>query len=87
MSIEDLGALCFGMIVGWIVYRTLRRTQTSGISDIATVLAAIGGGVVTAIFIEPRLFAWYSIGLIVGFVAYLVLGHTVFKKSPWLGRK
>lgn len=86
MAIEDVGALCFGIVLGWIVYRTLRRTtDKAGMSDIATVVGAVGGGAVTGIFDEPRLFAWYSIGLALGFFAYLILGHTVFKESPWLG--
>lgn len=86
MSIEDVGALCFGIVLGWIVYRTLRRTtDNAAISDIATVLGAVGGGAVTGIFQEPRLFACYSIGLALGFFSYLILGHTVFKESTWLG--
>jgi hypothetical protein len=33
-----------------------------------------GGAAVTALFKEPELFATYSIGLAVGFFAYLIVG-------------
>jgi hypothetical protein len=68
----DIGAICFGLVVGYITYRTLVRSRSSGVSDLAAVLAAIGGGTVTSIF-DPQftdLFAWYSIGLLVGFGFY-----------------
>jgi hypothetical protein len=86
MSIEEFGALCFGVVVGWIVYRTLRRTADKvGLSDIATVIGATGGAAVTTLFDSDRLFAFYSIGLAAGFFGYLILGHTLFKNSLWLG--
>jgi NhaP-type Na+/H+ or K+/H+ antiporter len=86
MSIEEVGALCFGVVVGWIVYRTLRRTtDKAGVSDLATVIGAIGGAAVTTHFHSDRLFGFYSIGLAAGFFVYLVLGHTLFKNSLWLG--
>ena len=86
MSVEEIGALCFGVVIGWIVYRTLRRTSDAvKLSDLASVIGAVGGAAVTALFDSQRLFAWYSIGLAAGFFGYLILGHTVFKHSLWLG--
>lgn len=86
MSIAEVGGLCFGIVIGWIVYRTLRRSiDTVKLSDIATVIGAVGGAAVTAVFDSATLFGWYSIGLAVGFFAYLILGHTVFDDSTWLG--
>jgi hypothetical protein len=36
-----LGAICFGLVIGWITYRTLRRAAGAvGLTDLATVLAA-----------------------------------------------
>lgn len=84
MSVEATGAVLFGVVVGWVTYRTLRREDKAAVSDIASVIGAIGGAAVTGLF-EDDLFGWYSIGLFVGFFAYLVLGHTVFKDSSWLG--
>lgn len=85
MNVEVVGALCFGLVIGWVTYRTLRRQgEIVALSNIATVIGAVGGGAVTALFNE-ELFAWYSIGLAIGFFLYLILGHTLFRDSPWLG--
>ena len=44
MGIEGWGALCFGLVIGWVTYRTLRRKEGSNaLSDIATVIGAVGG--------------------------------------------
>lgn len=86
MSAAEWGALCFGLVIGWVTYRTLRRTtEKVGLSNIATVIGAVGGGAVTGIFDDDQLFGLYSIGLAIGFFSYLVLGNTVFKDSSWLG--
>lgn len=86
MTIESWGALLFGLVVGWVTYRTLRRSgETVALSNIATVIGAVGGAAVTALFNTAELFAWYSIGLAIGFFAYLILGTTVFKNTAWLG--
>jgi uncharacterized membrane protein YeaQ/YmgE (transglycosylase-associated protein family) len=85
MNVEVIGALCFGLVIGWVTYRTLRRTgETVAVSNIATVIGAVGGAAVTALFTK-ELFAWYCIGLAIGFFMYLILGNTVLKNSPWLG--
>ena len=85
MNVEVIGALCFGFVIGWVTYRTLRRTgETVAISNIATVIGAVGGAAVVALYTK-ELFAWYSIGLALGFFMYLILGNTVLKNSPWLG--
>lgn len=86
MGIPEIGAICFGIIVGWVTYRTLRRSgETVALSNIATVIGAIGGGAVTALFKSAELFGWYSIGLAVGFFGYLVLAAKVFDQTTWLG--
>jgi NhaP-type Na+/H+ or K+/H+ antiporter len=85
MSVQEVGAVCFGVVIGWIVYRTLRRTDKAAISDIATVIGAVGGAAVTGLFDAPRLFGFYAIGLACGFFAYLIVGVTVLKDSDWLG--
>jgi hypothetical protein len=70
-----LGALCFGLVVGWITYRTLRRKESvTALSDIATVVGAVGGAAVTGHFQGAELFGLYSIGLAAGFFLYLAVG-------------
>lgn len=86
MPVDIIGALAFGIIVGWVTYRTLRRQgETIAISNIASVVAAVGGGAVTALFKTPDMFSWYCIGLFIGFFGYLILAFTIFKNVPWLG--
>jgi uncharacterized membrane protein YeaQ/YmgE (transglycosylase-associated protein family) len=68
------GAFFFGLVVGWITYRTLRhRTDQSTLGDIAAVIGAVGGGAVTTVFNNTDLFAAYSFGLAAGFFLYFVL--------------
>lgn len=73
-TFSKIGAIAFGLVVGWITYRTLRRREGGAqISDLSAVIAAIGGGAVTAIpFNDPDVFGAYAIGLAVGFFGYLV---------------
>jgi hypothetical protein len=70
-----VGMVCFGVLIGFITYRTLARTTDSAsISDLATVIGAVGGGAVTAI-VRPQttLFGYYAVGLLAGFIAYGIL--------------
>ena len=85
MTAQEFGPLSFGLVIGWVTYRTLRRTTDTGLSSIATVIGAVGGAAVTGLFKDGGLFAYYCIGLAAGFFAYLVLGNTVFKSTTWLG--
>ncbi len=86
MDVIQIGSACFGLVVGWITYRTLRRTgETVALSNIATVIGAVGGAAVTGIFKDAQVFATYCIGLAVGFFLYLILGNTILKDSGWLG--
>src|ERR1700677_4711229 len=73
--VDDLGAALFGVVVGWITYRTLRRTTgATHISDLASVVAAIGGGGIISLFQKSAtLLAYYGIGLFAGFFGYLLV--------------
>ena len=92
-SLTLLGALCFGIVIGWICYRTLRRNQAaSGLSDIATVIGALGGAAITGIW-KPGTggFGSYCIGLLIGFFGYLIASLLLEGKegrqsvAAWLG--
>ena len=90
--IIDLGAWCFGVVVGWVTSRTLRRSTTGGLSDISTVIGSIAGAAITGIY-KPSTnsFGYYCIGLFVGFFAYLLISVYIAKKEgnqvggDWLG--
>jgi hypothetical protein len=83
----DVGAICFGVVIGWITYRTLRRVDTTSISDIASVIGAVGGAAVLAIFKRGDSFAWYAIGLAVGFFGYLIANLIADPRKTlgWMG--
>jgi hypothetical protein len=68
-----LGAVGFGALIGWFVYYINRyRKGDVQFSDLTTVVAIIGGGVVVNLFQEPALFGAYGIGLFLGFFGYFV---------------
>jgi len=88
MILEDAGSFAFGFVVGWITYRTLRRKEGSTLSDISTVIAALGGAAITAIFKTSRMFGIYSLGLFAGFFLYLTIALIMSSKrqvSGWMG--
>lgn len=77
-----IGALCFGLVIGWVTYRTMRRSQTNGLSDIATIIGAVGGAAVTALFpTGGEIFGAYCLGLAIGFFAYLIVSGIITVKS------
>jgi O-antigen/teichoic acid export membrane protein len=73
-TVAVVGALAFGAAVGYITYRTLIRAKETAVSDLTSVIAAIGGGAVTKLY-DPHgdLFGLYAIGLAVGLVVYGLL--------------
>jgi O-antigen/teichoic acid export membrane protein len=83
------GAICFGLVIGWISYRTLRRREGAvALSDIATVIGVVGGAAITTLFNDKELFGAYAVGLAVGFFLYFLVGLIVYGKDvakPWMG--
>lgn len=67
---EKIGTLCFGLVIGWITYRTLSREESVSVTDITSVIAAVGGAGIIKLFSSGDLFYWYCIGLAVGFFTY-----------------
>ena len=90
MDITSWGALGFGLVIGWMTYRTLRRkNDATALSDIAAVIAAVGGAAVTALFKVGPLFGAYCIGLAIGFFAYLIATLALYGKegaNDFMGR-
>ncbi|HTU10587.1 MAG TPA: hypothetical protein VMG08_06765 [Allosphingosinicella sp.] len=81
------GAIAFGLVIGWVTSGILRRSKREALSDISTVVAAIGGAAITGLFAkETGAFGAYSIGLAVGFFVYIVVA--IQPTSPdWLGEQ
>ncbi len=65
-----IGAMMFGAVVGWMAHFVLHRAARPDVKWLASMIAVIGGGAVTALF-EPRslLFGSYCIGLALAFFA------------------
>src|SRR5258708_2717937 len=75
MFLVGLGALFFGLIVGWIAYRILRlRAGAPGLSDLIALLGVIAGAAVLAFFRSEVVLRWYAIGLVIGLFASFALG-------------
>lgn len=70
--VTSIGAVCFGAVIGYVTYRALARTTPSAsISDLAAVVGAVGGAVVTGLFAPGTdIFGWYAIGLLLGMAIY-----------------
>lgn len=75
MTFQLLGAAGFGAIIGWYVYYINRyRKGDVQVSDIVTLIGAIGGAAVTALFdAKTDLFGAYGIGLFAGFFGYFLV--------------
>ena len=80
-----VGALAFGLVVGWVTSGILRRSKRDALTDISTVIGALGGAAIIGLFsAETGAFGAYSIGLAFGFWWYL---HQALKTNApdWLG--
>jgi hypothetical protein len=73
-TLELLGAAGFGAVIGWYLYHVNRyRTGEIQITDVVTVIGALGGGAILTLFpAQSDLFGAYGIGLFAGFFAYFL---------------
>ncbi len=74
------GSLCFGAVIGWITYYTMRKnTKPRTLTDLTVVIAALVGPGILTVFPAPvagtrqTMFGYYGIGLASGFFLYYVL--------------
>jgi len=79
-----LGAGGLGFVIGWYVYYINRyRRADVQISDLLTLIGAIGGGATTALFpAKTDLFGAYGIGLFAGFFTYFLVLVILVGISP-----
>lgn len=82
-TIQIVGALCFGLLIGWNAYFINRyRKADVQISDLATIIGVIGGGAVLSLFeAKTDLFGYYGLGLAVGFFGYFATLLFMVSKS------
>jgi hypothetical protein len=81
------GTICFGAVIGWFSYYTMRYSSSHALTDIAVVIGALGGAAVLALFpAGSDLFGAYGIGLAVGFFVYvLILIVAMLRSVGWKG--
>ena len=74
-TLQLAGAGCFGLLLGWFLYHINRYPRGDvQLADLVTLIGAIGGGAILAIFPEKSdLFGAYGIGLAVGFFSYFLV--------------
>jgi len=74
-TIQMLGAGGFGFLIGWYVYYINRYRQSDvQLSDVVTLIGAVGGGAILALFPQGSdLFGAYGVGLFAGFFGYLLM--------------
>ena len=82
--LQKIGAGAFGAVVGWYVYYINRwRKDDVQLSDIVTLIGAVGGAAVLALFPEKTdLFGAYGIGLASGFFLYFFILVVLVNKAP-----
>lgn len=73
-TLQKFGAGGFGAVLGWYLYFLNRYRKDVSIGDLTTVVAAIGGTAILALFpAKTDLFGAYGVGLAVGFFGYFVV--------------
>jgi hypothetical protein len=82
--LQKVGAGAFGAVVGWYVYYINRyRKDDVQLSDIVTLIGAVGGAAVLALFpAKTDLFGAYGIGLASGFFMYFFILVVLVTKAP-----
>lgn len=87
MVIVGLGALCFGVLVGWMAARILRqKAGAPWLQNLSALAGIIVGAAVLALFRDAVPFGWYAVGLLLGFFAFIALGVILYGKQelqPW----
>jgi uncharacterized membrane protein YeaQ/YmgE (transglycosylase-associated protein family) len=74
-TLAQWGALAFGLVIGWFTYFVNRhRTDTVSLSDVASIIGALGGGAILGLFpAKTALFGAYGLGLAIGFFGYFLI--------------
>lgn len=74
-GLQVAGAFGFGMLIGWYVYYINRhRKNEVQLGDLVTLIGAIGGSAVLALFeAKTDLFGAYGLGLACGFFLYFFM--------------
>jgi hypothetical protein len=87
MVIDSLGAVIFGLAVGWLACRLLwQKTTASWIHTLIALGGIVTAAAVLALFDNAALFGWYAIGLfltLLVFVALRIAQPGNQHRQPW----
>lgn len=81
------GAAAFGIVIGWMTYRTLAHKEKTDWGDLSTVIGTVGGAAVLSLFpAQTSLFGVYAFGLFLGFFGYYCAFLIIARKArvSWL---
>jgi hypothetical protein len=72
--VPPIGAMCLGIVIGWLVRFFIWRFETFSPSVLSSVISILlGGGITRFLSADPNVWWFYPIGLLVGFVVYQVI--------------
>lgn len=70
MTVETVGAVVLGVVIGFLAHYLIRRDPEPGIEDLAAIVGVVLGSVVFNVITGQDQTSWYLIGLGVGFFLY-----------------
>ena len=73
--VNPIGTACFGAVIGWCIYYSLRRWDSYSPPQVGILITAVLGGAVTTFFAGPfntGATGAYGIGLAIGFFSYVL---------------
>jgi hypothetical protein len=83
MSFLQWGAFGFGAVIGWFTYHVNRYRGEVKLTDVLTLIGAVGGGAILALFPQQSdSFAAYGLGLAFGFFGYFAVLLVLVARSP-----
>lgn len=80
MTVNEVGALLIGSVVGWLLMYTLRR-QSMDWKVFSEVVVLIAGGSGLAFLTEKNLMGYFWIGIFAGFVANIIVKAALKEKA------
>lgn len=76
MIISCIAALCFGMVIGYVLNWAVRHNPKPDAKEVSALIAAVVGGTVVSLIRNlincPNAISWYLIGLAIGFFLYTI---------------
>lgn len=79
--INAIGTACFGAVIGWCVYYSMRRWDNYGPSQLGVLITAVLGGAVSSFFAGTYNVGAYGVGVATGFFLYAFWAQRFFGES------